>query len=431
MDAAAPADATASTTPDAALAEGCSDGVKNGDETGVDCGGTCAPAKRCADGAACRSGNDCASSACNGTCQAPSCADGVKNGTETGFDCGGSCAPVKKCGTGVACTVNGDCVSDACAGGLCAASSAQCGDGVQNGTETGIDCGGSCAPLKRCAAGASCGAPSDCNSGVCTLGKCADCTAASCIATDTCVAKVCIPAPTSCGALHASHPAATDGVYRIDADGAGAGAPFSVYCDMTTAGGGFTALPLRFADAAFWTVSQSGAACVTVGSKTNDGVFEQTFSSNDPGFATTTLRFVPPVAVSEVRFVDFNHSPGGSGNSMDFTVGGAVPPANSSEAWHFTNAAGASVGLMFAAASNCSAPYVSSGGYCSRDTNLGGALFSYQNTVTFSSAATVFQMLVVQGCASGLTNLASEGERLYVNVPPGGDGVWRKGIFVR
>ncbi len=45
----------------------CTDGVKNGNETAVDCGGSC-PA--CA-----------------------SCTDGVKNGNETAIDCGGSCAP--------------------------------------------------------------------------------------------------------------------------------------------------------------------------------------------------------------------------------------------------------------------------------------------------------------------------------------------------
>ncbi|HVJ18697.1 MAG TPA: discoidin domain-containing protein, partial [Polyangiaceae bacterium] len=46
----------------------CTDGVKNGNETGVDCGGSCP--------------------ACPVT---PTCTDGVKNGSETGVDCGGSC----------------------------------------------------------------------------------------------------------------------------------------------------------------------------------------------------------------------------------------------------------------------------------------------------------------------------------------------------
>jgi uncharacterized repeat protein (TIGR03806 family) len=44
----------------------CTDGVRNGTETGIDCGGSCP--------------------AC------PTCTDGVRNGTETGVDCGGSCS---------------------------------------------------------------------------------------------------------------------------------------------------------------------------------------------------------------------------------------------------------------------------------------------------------------------------------------------------
>ncbi len=52
----------------------------------------------------------------------PTCTDGIQNGNETGIDCGGdSCEP---------CIV-----------------AATCDDGIQNGDETGIDCGGtSCAP---------------------------------------------------------------------------------------------------------------------------------------------------------------------------------------------------------------------------------------------------------------------------------------------
>lgn len=68
----------------------CDDGVQNGDETGIDCGGDCP--------------------AC------PTCSDGIQNGGETGVDCGGP-------------------VCDMCP---------TCDDGIQNGTETGIDCGGDC-----------------------------------------------------------------------------------------------------------------------------------------------------------------------------------------------------------------------------------------------------------------------------------------------
>lgn len=70
----------------------CNDGIQNGDETGIDCGGM-------------------ACFAC------PTCNDGVQNGTETGVDCGGNC---------IACPT--------------------CNDGIRNGTETGVDCGGVCVP---------------------------------------------------------------------------------------------------------------------------------------------------------------------------------------------------------------------------------------------------------------------------------------------
>jgi hypothetical protein len=67
----------------------CSDGIQNGQETGIDCGGPECPA-------------------------CPTCSDGIQNGQETGIDCGGpECA---------ACLT--------------------CSDGIQNGQETGIDCGG-------------------------------------------------------------------------------------------------------------------------------------------------------------------------------------------------------------------------------------------------------------------------------------------------
>jgi hypothetical protein len=45
---------------------------------------------------------------------------------------------------------------------------------------------------------------------------------------------------TSCKDIKARVPSAGDGLYLIDTDGAGSGAPYSVYCDMTRDGGGWT-----------------------------------------------------------------------------------------------------------------------------------------------------------------------------------------------
>jgi hypothetical protein len=79
-------------TGGACVAPSCSDGIVNGSESDVDCGGPDCP--RCADGRGCAGDNDCVSRVCTGAaCLPPSCADGFKNGDETGVDCGGSCPP--------------------------------------------------------------------------------------------------------------------------------------------------------------------------------------------------------------------------------------------------------------------------------------------------------------------------------------------------
>lgn len=142
----------------------CFDGVANGSETGVDCGGTCKP---CEVGGGCKVGPDCVSGVCSGgTCIAPSCDDHVQNGDETGTDCGGSTCP--KCGPGVECTDNSDCVSLLCENNKCTSS---CTDGLKGGDETDVDCGGSCPP---CPTTDECKKNSDCQSGVCENGKCVD-----------------------------------------------------------------------------------------------------------------------------------------------------------------------------------------------------------------------------------------------------------------
>ena len=99
----------------------------------------------------------------------PTCRDRVTNGDETDVDCGGSC---QTCWSGKACSVAGDCQSQACTGGRCAA--ATCTDGVRDGYESDVDCGGSC---PACAAGKTCAVDRDCaatscDSGVASLGVC-------------------------------------------------------------------------------------------------------------------------------------------------------------------------------------------------------------------------------------------------------------------
>ncbi|MEO7331336.1 MAG: hypothetical protein ABI193_22360 [Minicystis sp.] len=147
------------------IAATCADGVKNATETDADCGGPgCAP---CADTLHCAVAGDCTSLVCSGSplsCQAPLCTDTVKNGTETDVDCGSTCA---KCATGKACMANADCKGNLCTGNTCVPT---CTDTVKNGTETDVDCGGSCAA--KCGTGKACGAAADCASALCTAGLC-------------------------------------------------------------------------------------------------------------------------------------------------------------------------------------------------------------------------------------------------------------------
>ncbi len=137
------------------------DGVKDGDETDVDCGGSKAPA--CADGKQCLIGADCTASVCaGGICRAPTCTDKAQNGAETDVDCGGGkCGP---CADGAGCKSGAtDCVSLVCAANKCAAPG--CNDGVKNGTETDKDCGGTCA--LKCETNQGCMSNMDCIEGPC------------------------------------------------------------------------------------------------------------------------------------------------------------------------------------------------------------------------------------------------------------------------
>lgn len=138
----------------------CFDGIRNGDETDVDCGGSCGP---CAAGMHCVMSAGCSSGVCTGgLCRAPTCIDGVKNGNETDVDCGGGCS--SPCHDYKACSVRADCISGVCEDGRC--SPPDCFDGVRNGNETAVDCGGGCF---GCATGQPCRVDFDCASHVCGI----------------------------------------------------------------------------------------------------------------------------------------------------------------------------------------------------------------------------------------------------------------------
>ncbi|MDB4932429.1 MAG: uncharacterized protein JWM10_4913, partial [Myxococcaceae bacterium] len=173
---------------------------------------------------------------------------------------------VAHCGAcGAACPARANaastCAASTC-GYLCATGAADCDSNAANGCEVSTltsvaNCGG-CGTVcptyanasPTCAAsvcGSSCGAGfGDCDgnptNGCTSLQadplNCGGC-GVVCAAGRPCTNGVCLDAA-SCRSIKQTNPAAADGVYTVDPDGVGGNAPFSVYCEMTTAGGGWT-----------------------------------------------------------------------------------------------------------------------------------------------------------------------------------------------
>jgi hypothetical protein len=145
----------------------CKDGLHNGDETDMDCGGPkCAS---CAEGQSCLASSDCDNVACEkGKCQPRGCSDGLKNQDETDKDCGGSCP--SPCADGLHCKVAADCESAVCNGQTLVCAEPKCTDGVLNGTEPTVDCGASC--TKKCQVLDKCAVGEDCASTSCVSEEC-------------------------------------------------------------------------------------------------------------------------------------------------------------------------------------------------------------------------------------------------------------------
>jgi hypothetical protein len=113
---------------DVAPVGNCDNGIKDGDETGIDCGGTyCTPCSTCNDGIKNNgeTGVDCGGPVCP-PCFTGYCSNGMQDNGETGIDCGGTCPP---------CITNGN-----------PPNNDSCHNGVQDNGESGIDCGGNCPP---------------------------------------------------------------------------------------------------------------------------------------------------------------------------------------------------------------------------------------------------------------------------------------------
>jgi hypothetical protein len=102
---------------DGAAPATCTDHLKNGAETDVDCGGGTCPG--CPLSLRCAADRDCSLGRCHaGFCIDATCLDGRKTGSETDVDCGGpACGP---CVKGQRCATANDCATRRCANGTCA-----------------------------------------------------------------------------------------------------------------------------------------------------------------------------------------------------------------------------------------------------------------------------------------------------------------------
>lgn len=149
----------------------CDNGVRDGNETDVDCGGgacwLCLPGQRCTEDL------DCSTLWCEaGTCGATACNDDVRNGRESGRDCGGPDCPA--CADGRGCVLPTDCASGLCREGVCVppdcVTDADC-EGVFGVCSIGQCDGGRCTRISRpdrtpCNDG--------CSIGVCSIGACVE-----------------------------------------------------------------------------------------------------------------------------------------------------------------------------------------------------------------------------------------------------------------
>jgi hypothetical protein len=102
------------------------------------------------------------------TVPAPTCTDGLQNQGEADTDCGGGVCP--NCPVGSTCTQNSDCSSLNCVGGMCQPPVNPCTNGMQDGDESDVDCGGLSCP--GCPPGATCFHNSDCLSNSCIANEC-------------------------------------------------------------------------------------------------------------------------------------------------------------------------------------------------------------------------------------------------------------------
>lgn len=147
----------------------CANTVKDGSETDVDCGGECKP---CTGGHTCQQGSDCDNGFCvEGICCDTACQELCR--TCNGNDNGGKSGVCSKANAGLdpGARCSGQGLGTCDEGGAC-----RCKNGMRDGAETDVDCGGP--DCQKCGDGHACSGNGDCGSGHCIGGICCntDCT---------------------------------------------------------------------------------------------------------------------------------------------------------------------------------------------------------------------------------------------------------------
>jgi hypothetical protein len=191
--------------PDAS--DPCHNGVNDGTETDVDCGGWCGP---CPPGRKCISSSDCGGDCIDGVC-CSSLEPGCPGTCMTCVDTGGGCLVIGGSDPDDECAGADTCYGPLCrcfdgqqdfgetgvdCGGNCAPCGGTCSDGVKNNGETDVDCGGaSC--TGKCATGERCSTDSDCDQAICFKGKCCEPEASSV----TCAGMDCGHMSGNCGQM--------------------------------------------------------------------------------------------------------------------------------------------------------------------------------------------------------------------------------------
>lgn len=138
-------------------------GVPNDPNNPATCVGDTCPQGYSPVGAQCKQASNCESKICvDGLCGTATNADGVMNGTETDIDCGGGePTNAKKCPEGKGCKAPTDCVWGFCTNNVCEGHK----PGRKDGDQTDIDCGGTMSPA--CDWDKSCLVDDDCTSKAC------------------------------------------------------------------------------------------------------------------------------------------------------------------------------------------------------------------------------------------------------------------------